>query len=81
MLVATADACVVCRDAFPCEQQFSIVSKYIVDQSQATNFKVSQATNHFACLSVLLCFCLFSFVSVCYAVHLIVMCGKVCRNP
>ena len=35
---------VFCREAFSCEQQFGIVSKYIVDQSQAANFKVRQPT-------------------------------------
>ena len=38
-------------DAFPCEQQFNIVSKYIVDQTQTANVKVSHSTS----VSVSLC--------------------------
>ena len=37
-----ADLCVWCRDAFPCQLQFNIVSKYIVDQTQTANVKVCQ---------------------------------------
>jgi len=76
VIVACFSYCLF-RDAFPCEQQFSIVSKYIVDHTQTANVKVRQMTVchpylhiHFICLSVFQCLsvclslCLFCYVSV-----------------
>jgi len=52
------------RDAFPREQQFNIVSKYIVDQTQTASVKV--------CLSLCLSPCLCLSVSLSLSVYLCV---------
>ena len=44
-------------DVFPCELQFNIASKYIVDQTQTANMKVRQPTCLSECLSAVLCLC------------------------
>jgi len=71
------------RDAFPREQQFNIVSKYIVDQTQTASVKVclSLCLSRCLCLSVslslsvYLCVCL--SVSVLLSVCLSVICSSV----
>ena len=50
--ICAADCCVCCRDGFACEQQFNIVSKYIVDSTQTATVKVCQTTSLNVCLSV-----------------------------